>query len=296
MVNASENDLRRLAAVPLIGGAWMRALVEFAVLTVLISIAFADGLASMTTIWLTSSAYHHGIVATPIALWLILRQRDWRNAEPRRDWRGGAVIALAALLCAVGRSASLSIVEHVAFALSIIGAVIFAFGCALSMRWRFALAFLFFMVPFGEEANPVLQNAAAAVVTAMLNASGLETARDGLILSTAIGRFEIAPSCSGLRFLLASAMISTVLVSLAFRTIRARASFIAAALVAALLANWLRAYAIIALATLSERRFGVGPEHVALGWTFYGALMLGLILFARRFAAVGKPLRDGGAD
>jgi EpsI family protein len=57
-----------------------------------------------------------------------------------------------------------------------------------------------------------------------------------------------------------------------------------AALVAALAANWLRAFFVVTLATLTERRLGVGLDHVALGWLIYAALIAALILYARKFA------------
>jgi EpsI family protein len=79
-------------------------------------------------------------------------------------------------------------------------------------------------------------------------------------------------------------MIASIVASLAFAGWKKRLSFIGAALAAAVLANWLRAYLVILAATLSDRRVGVGPEHVALGWIFYSALILGLIALARRLA------------
>ncbi|MCB2112939.1 MAG: exosortase [Parvularculaceae bacterium] len=277
------NNIEKAAALyP--GGAWARANLAFVVIAISLLMMLNDAFVSMAAIWLHSSAYHHGLFAAPIAFWLIWRRRDWRRAEPRRNLRGALVIAAAFALFVAGRFASLSIVEHFAFALAIAGAIIFVYGGALARQWGFALAFLFFMVPFGEEANPALQSVTSHMAAAMLNASGIETARDGLLLSTSNGRFEIAASCSGLRFLLASAMISILLASLSFQTARARFGFILSALVAAFIANWLRAYVIIAVTTLSDRRLGLGPEHVGIGWAIYAVMLLALIVFARRHA------------
>lgn len=286
MVNVEKLSGIEKSASLLPDGAWPRASIAFAVLLIALSIILHDALSSMAAIWLHSSAYHHGLIAAPIAFWLIWRRRDWRHDEPQRDWRGAFIIFAAIIIYSAGRAASFSIVEHFAFALSIIGAIIFVFGGELAKRWGFALAFLFFMVPFGEEANPTLQNITSHSVAIMLNVSGVDTARDGLLLSTANGRFEIAPSCSGLRFLLASAMISGLLSTLSFETARARIAFIASALAAAFVANWLRAYLIIAIATLSDRRLGLGPEHVGIGWVIYSAMLIALIFIARRHADI----------
>lgn len=263
---------------------WARAIGLYIVAALALIALFFDAAASMATLWVTSSVYHHGLLVAPIALALILRSGDWRAIQPSGDLAGAGVVGLACALWLLGRAALVDLFGHAALVLAFIGAAIAIFGRALAFRWAFPLGFLFFMVPFGEELTPALQNAAAAVVAAALNATGVLTIRDGFLLTTAAGRFEMAPSCAGLRFLLASAMIATAVAPLAFADWKKRVAFLAAALAAALVANWLRAYVIILVATLTDRKIGVGPEHVALGWVLYSALLIALIAYAKRNA------------
>ena len=302
MVNVeSLLPVKASQAAPL-NRAWVVSAVEFAILLLGLAAAFLGAVQSMAATWLTSSAYHHGIIVAPVATWLILRRRDWRYADPSRDWRGALVIGGATLLFLAGNAANVALVEQASFVLAVIGAVILCFGADLSRRWAFPLVFLFFMVPFGVEATPALQDLTSRVVACLLNLSGVATIRDGFILSTATGRFEIAESCSGLRFLLASAMISILFASTSFTRWSSRAAFIAAAIIGALIANWLRAYAVIVIATLSNRQFGVGADHVALGWAIYALLIVGLALFARPYvvsetsARAAKRQRTPGAS
>lgn len=263
---------------------WRRAAIQFALLAGILALLYRDAFLSMASIWMTSSVYHHGLFAAPISVWLIVRRQDWLHTPPTADRRGVFLIAAASILWLFARSAAIDLIAHFAFVASIVGAVITVYGCALTARWAFALGFLFFMVPFGEELTPMLQGVASVAIAATLNLSDVETARDGFMLTTSAGRFEVAASCAGLRFLLASAMVSSLVAHLAFEHWRKQAAFVALALFAALLANWLRAYLIVALATLTERRIGVGPEHVALGWTFYSVIIVAMIALARQFA------------
>lgn len=262
---------------------WPRAAIEFSLLAAAVIALFRDPLHSMSAIWLTSSAYHHGALVAPISAWLILRREDWRNASPGADNLGVLILAAASAMLLFGRAAGVDLISHAALVIAIIGCIVSTFGRALAVRWAFPLAFLFFMVPFGEELTPTLQGWASVAIAGALNLSGVETARDGFMLTTAAGRFEIAASCAGLRFLLASAMISSLVAYLAFADWRKRAVFIAFALVAAIFANWLRAYLIVFVATLTDRRLGVGPEHVMLGWVFYSLLIIAMLAAARRF-------------
>lgn len=246
-------------------------------------LVFGDAAKSMVSIWLSSSVYHHGLVVAPISFWLIATSGSARSAAPRGDWRGVAVIIGASMLWLMGRAAMIDLFGHVAIVIVIIGAVIAVYGLAVAKRWSFPLVFLFFMVPVGAEFTPALQSIAGVVVAHALNLTGVATIRDGYLLTTPAGPFEIAESCAGLRFLLASAMISTLVSWRAFSAWPKRAAFVVAAMIAALLANWLRIYVIVLAATMTEKRFGVGPEHVVIGWIFYGALLATLIAFARRF-------------
>ncbi|MFN0024938.1 MAG: exosortase A [Parvularculaceae bacterium] len=232
--------------------------------------------------WTWSSSYHHGWVAAPITLWLLSRASAPSDPERPLDWRGLAVLALALFLMAAGRLGSIQILGHFSLVVAIIGAAVLTLGAPYVRRSAFAFGYLVFMVPFGESLIPALQNAAAIAVAAMLNLAGVETLRDGLILTTDAGRFEMAESCAGLRFLLAALMIATLAAHLAFTSVRRQLAFVLASVALAIAANWLRAFLIVALSTVSDMRFGAGPEHVGLGWVLYGALLIALLVLARR--------------
>lgn len=281
MVNAGAAGLANETAV---NSPQKRALGQFALLAAAVAVLFADAAASMASIWINSSAYHHGILVAPISFWLIVRSPEGLRTAPSADWLGARILAGACVLWLLSRASEISLIGHVALVVAFIGAVVAVYGRANASAWAFPLAFLFFMVPVGEEFIPLLQQWSSGAVTWMLKLSGVETLRDGFMLTTSAGRFEIARSCAGLRFILASAMISTLVAYLAFAGWRRRLCLIAAALAIALIANWLRAYFIILLATVTERRLGTGPEHVAIGWAFYVALIAFLVWHARRHA------------
>jgi exosortase A len=254
----------------------------FAALAVVLLAVLAPEAADMVRQWTWSSSYHHGWLAAPIALFLVLEARDWR-AVPFRFDAGGAAILIAALaLTLAGRAIEAAIVGHASVVAGFVGAAVMTLGRAFVRRSAFAFSFLIFMIPFGESLIPPLQAAAAGAVASLLNFSGVETHREGVLLTTGAGRFELAESCAGLRYLLAAAMIAALAAHLAFRGWRRKALFVAAAIALAIAANWLRAYVIVLAATLSDMAIGTGPEHVAFGWFFYIGLTLALLAIARR--------------
>lgn len=261
-----------------------RHLVAFGALLLVFLLLAAPEAADMVRQWTWSSSYHHGWLAAPVALWLILDAQDWRKVPFRFDAAGAVILIAALTLTLAGRAIEAAILGHVSVVAGILGAAVIAFGRAFVRRSAFAFGFLVFMVPFGESLIPPLQGAAAVAVAGLLNLSGIETLRDGVLLATGAGRFEMAESCAGLRFLLAGGMIAALAAHLAFRDWRRQATFVAAAIALAIAANWMRAYFIILTATLTDMRVGTGPEHVAFGWFFYIGLTLALAVIARRFS------------
>ncbi len=261
-----------------------KSLASLAILVAGIIAAFSDAALSMADLWLHSSVYHHGALVAPISLWLILRRENLGALSPTSDWLGVGLVGLSSLFWLISAASGVALVGHAALVGALIGAAVTAFGWSFACRHIFALGFLFLMVPFGEELTPALQHGTAVAVTAMLHGAGVDVVRDGFMLTSGPGRFEIAPSCAGLRFLLASAVLSALVGELAFSTWRKRAAFVAAALFIAILANWLRAFLIVSVAIATDMAIGVGPEHVALGWALYASMIVGLIFLARRLA------------
>ena len=107
---------------------------------------------------------------------------------------------------------------------------------------------------------------------------------EGYFIQTGAGRFEIAEACAGLNFVLAAIMVASVYAYLSFSTWRGRSTFFVFAVIVAFAANLLRAYALIAIATISDMQLAVGPDHVLMGLVFYGLVFAILLLTGERFA------------
>ncbi len=267
---------------------WRRALAGFALYALALMALAWPSVVSMAHQWVSSSSFHHAPLAAPLALWLILRRRD--DAVRPGLFRPALVaIVLLGCLWGAGRAMGADIVEHAAFvSLLIAGAVLF-FGTENARNWAFPLAFLFFLVPFGASFMPALQQASAAGSEIILDLLGLDAARDGVIITTAAGPFEVAPSCAGLNFLLAAAMVSSLFAAAALHGWRRRAGFVALALLLAVAANIIRVAAVIAVATITSSAGTVGADHIVFGWVFY-ALMLSLLMIAGRRMALAQSL------
>ncbi|MEL7488201.1 MAG: exosortase, partial [Pseudomonadota bacterium] len=206
-------------------------------------------------------------------------------AETPQFWPA-AVIAVAGFMAigAVGRALDAQLLQHLSVpGLIASGAALF-FGEEAASRWRFPLGFLFFMTPIGAVAEPLLQTLAANGADVLLALGGVDANLDGLTITTAAGAFFIAPSCAGLRYLLCAAIVATLFSHERLSAWSDRFAFIAAAAVAAVIANAIRIAAIIAAAEHNAAFRARLDDHAFVGWIVFAILMIALAVFGYALA------------
>ncbi|MEZ5891526.1 MAG: EpsI family protein [Parvularculaceae bacterium] len=242
--------------------------------------------AEMASTWFSSSSYHHGVAVAPLAVFMIL-------ARPRIPPATSPVFfpfaAAAAILWLMGHAAGVALVEQVAFVTLLIAGAGIVFGESAVRLWALPLLFLYFMVPFGEVLTPFLQDATARACVAMLNLVQVPASIDGVLIKTDAGVFEIAEACAGLNFLLAALMIACVYACQSLNTLGARLGFIAIAALTAVVANFLRAFLVILIATASDMKYAVGADHLAIGFFFY-AFVFGILLWIGQHMQKGRDM------
>ena len=238
----------------------------------------------MVRVWANSATYSHGAAAAPVAAYLI-----WRLARVQGPSAGEpsapalAALAVLAGLWAAGRAVGAEIVHQAAFIAVFAAGLAAMFGFRAIRPFAFPLAFLFFAVPAGASLQPLLQSATTSVVTAMLEVSGHAVTRDGATLTLSWGAFRIAEACAGLSFFVSSLMISSVIAHLGFARLRDQLAIVAASLAVAVIANWVRVYAVVVSGARPTTR-GVVDDHLVFGWLIYFAFIAVFTIAVRQYA------------
>jgi exosortase A len=270
----------------LFAGNWAVGLVTLAGL--LISVAtFWSTWVSMANIWSNTEDYSHGFFVPVIAFWLLLKNAPHIPAGSRP--RVGETIiwclltGTVLLLWAIAEVTSVGIAAKAA-AIAVIPLIVFlAYGFAYAKQILFPLLFLFFMVPIGSSLTPALMEWTASVTIWALLSSGIPVFRSGLFFELPSGRWSVVEACSGLRYIIAAIVLSSVFAYLNFTAWWKRAMFIAAATIVAVIANWVRAYLIVLLGHFSGMTIGVGDDHVVYGWIFFGATIFFVFWFGGKW-------------
>jgi len=252
-----------------------RAFAGVAAVLVAVATGFWPTSTSMVAVWNSSNTYSHGFFIAPAFLWLVWKQRHILVCLPARpSWWALPATAGVGVVWMLGHWMSLALPSQAAVVAMVPLALAGTFGVAWVRALMFPLAFLFFAVPFGESLVPVLMDRTADFAVAALQLSGVPVYRDGLHLEIPSGKWSVVESCSGIRYVFAAAALSSLYGWLTFRSNVRRWGFLGLALAIAVVANWVRAYAIILLGHLSDNRIAAGADHLVYGAVFFLIIMV----------------------
>lgn len=253
-------------------------------------LVFWPTLAEMERVWRGSDTYMHCYVVPLIAAWLAMQKKQSLSLQP--SWLWLAFFVAFILLWLVGFAADVNTVSQFSAVLCL-QFLLFAMLSPKSRKdYRFPLFFLIFLVPFGDEFNPLLQDITAVLTVDILRFIDVPVYREGLFLTTTIGHFEVAEACSGLRFLVASVVIGSLYAYLTYTSRVRQLLFVAILIAVSILANGLRAALLIWLAEISNYKLGFGEDHYLYGWIVFGLTLFGMFWLGGYFA---QPTADSAA-
>ena len=273
---------------------WQLAVVIFFVQFALFIFFYFSSIRSAVQLWGGSGAYNHCFIIAPIAAYLIYCDKDrLAGVSPAPSLWGPALCAVSSVAWWIAYMGGIAEGEHFALIGLIEGMLLTAFGTAVFRRLAIPFLYLFLMVPTGTFLLPVLQRITAVSSAFLLDLSGIETFRDGLLIEVPTGSYVVAPGCAGLNFLLASLALSIAYADLVYRDWSRRLACIALMLALAVAGNAMRVYLIILIAHFSGNVGNILDDHVLYGWGFFSLLIFAAMAFGHRFRQ--DPLPPGSA-
>lgn len=241
----------------------------------LVSLIYFDTLASMVSIWYRSQTFAHGFLILPISLWLTWRLRQrFAALRVQPEFRALVLLVAAGVAWLLGRLVDVQVLQQLAFVAVLISGIWAIVGTQVARCYAFPLGFLFLGVPMGAGLIPPLMELTADTTEYLLRATGIPVLREGMYLSLPTGTWSVIEECSGVRYLIASLTLGLVYAYLTYHSFWRRLAFLALAIAVPILANTLRAYAVVMVGHLSEMRYGVGADHLYFGWVLFGLAML----------------------
>ncbi|MDA8253981.1 MAG: exosortase [Rhodospirillales bacterium] len=236
---------------------------------------FHAEIAAAIRVWTGSTAYNHGFVVLPIALWLAWDRRATAAGQAPRPtaWPALAALPLGLAWFAADR---LGIMEgRQLAALGLLETLLVAWlGWRLARAFAAPLAYLVFLVPFGAELVPSLQVFTARFIDIGLDVIGIPHVVTAFTIEIPEGRFYVAEACAGLRFLIAAMAFGALYALMMYRGPWRRLAFFAVACAVPIVANGLRALGIVVLGHILGSAEAAAADHLIYGWGFFSAVIL----------------------
>ncbi|MEM7700444.1 MAG: exosortase A [Pseudomonadota bacterium] len=228
--------------------------------------------------WWNIDTYTHILLVPFIVGWLVwLKLEPLMTMVPRASALGLALVMAGLGLWLLGRGTGINLIAQAGAVGAVQGAVVAVLGIRISWLLALPLAYLTFLVPFGDEIIPFLQSITAEMAIALTLFSGVPAQIDGIYIDTPAGLFIVAEECSGVKFLIAMVTLATLIAFTRFESWSRRAILMVAAIIIPILANGVRAWGTIFIAQFAGVEFAEGFDHVIYGWVFF-AIVVALIL------------------
>ena len=277
---------------------WKRPLAQLALAWFALVAVFFRDWADMALQWWDSSTYNHVLLVPLILAWLVSqRWPQLRRLTPQGWWPALLPFAGGALLWVLGDFSGFSLARQLGVVVLAQSLVPLLLGPRIATGLLFPLAYMLFLVPFGDELIPTLQQITARLAMLLLRIAGGPAVLDGVFITTPAGYFEVAAACSGVKFLIAMIAYGTLVSNVCFRAWPRRAAFMALSLLIPVLANGVRAWGTIWLAGVFGIEFAAGFDHVFYGWVFFALVMALAMAAGWRFfdRPVDDPFIDAAA-
>jgi exosortase A len=232
----------------------------------------------LATIYWTNTTFGHCLFIAPVIAWLVWQRRGGLTlVRPQGWWPGLAVVAAGGLGWLLGDAAGVALFRHAGLVLMLQGAAVSVLGPNVSRALLLPIAYMAFLVPFGDFLEGPLQSITVAMVMPMLHLFGVPATVDGVLITTSNGYFEVAEACSGAKFVIAMIAFGVLVANVCYVSWRRRVAFLAMALVVPVIANGLRAFGTIYAAWWTSVEAATGMDHIVYGWFFFAAVMAAVL-------------------
>jgi exosortase len=244
---------------------------------------FRSNLAHFVYTWMNDENYSHGFLVPLISLYfasIAARSAVSKSENEGGFWLGSGLLCISVCARLSTLVVPVGVVGDLGFLIGLAGVVALFGGRGVLRRYRFALAFLAFMVPlpialYSAIAAP-LQLVVSRAGASVLNVLGIPVLCEGnmMTLPNDIHMF-VAEACSGMRQLTGFLALTTAVAALSGRPIWFRAIVVGSSVPIAMFANVLRVVLTGWIMTVRPE-FALGVFHTLEGLALM-ALGLGIL-------------------
>jgi len=236
--------------------------------------------------WNPETNYEHAKLIPLIVVFLVWYDRQrLKNAPISSSRWGWLFIGFGLFLFFAGARTIQARLALTALPFLLFGVVLYVWGKSVARILLFPIAFLLFMVPlnFLTQATAKLQLVETGIASAICNLIGIHVNSVGTVVQAADNafHFEVDEGCSGIRSLMAIAMLSAIYGHLTQDRLWKKLAIFAAAVVFAIIGNAGRLVSIFAVGRFFGQDLAGGPYHIISGYLSFPFAIAAMLLFGK---------------
>ncbi len=250
--------------------------------------------------WNPETNYEHAKLIPLIVVFLVWYDRNKLKSAPLSSsgW-GWLFIAFGLFLFFASARTIQARLALTALPFLLFGIVLYVWGTKVARVLLFPIAFLLFMVPlnFLTQATLKLQFIETGIATAICNFIGIHVNSVGTVVQAADNafHFEVDEGCSGIRSLMAIAMLSAIYGHLTQDRLWKKLALFAAAIVFAIIGNAGRLVSIFVVGRFFGQDLAAGPYHAISGFLSFPFAIAAMVLFGKLLNLQPAKLKQAAA-
>lgn len=236
--------------------------------------------------WNPETNYEHAWLIPFIVCFLVWWDKDKLAKAPRgsSSW-GWLFIGCGLFLFFAGARTLQPRIALPALPLLLFGIVLYGWGRATARVLLFPIAFLLFMVPlnFLTQATSRLQLIETSVASGICNLIGIHVQSVGTVVQAADNafKFEVDEGCSGIRSLMAIAMIAAVWAHFTQDRLWKKLALFGGSLLFAIIGNAGRLVSIFVVGRIFGQDLAGGTYHLISGYLSFPFAIAAMMLFGK---------------
>ncbi len=239
--------------------------------------------------WLGNSAYSHGLILWPFSTYIAFQQWNTNSKYIHFNYSFIGVLSLLALslLWFVSGLVYVEIVQQISFILLIILIIFSLFGARVAQLFIFPIAILFSTIPLWDHLNSYLQLAAANgsgwLLEILSGVLGFSVLQEGNLLTVPAGTFEVARSCSGLRYIIVGVTLPLIHSYILRFSPTVMIFYALVGGLLAYIANTIRVAIIVIAGEVTDMKSSLVEDHLWLGWVIFAVAIFALIMLVEKY-------------
>jgi len=252
----------------------------------IIGIFYYNTLGWLVESWLHNEYYSHGFIVLIISAYIIWNMRkELASMEKKQSQQGLFIFTAGILIQFISAIWTVRFLSGISLLITIAGVIIYLYGWEFmkKIRFPFLLLILIIPVPFVDMITAPAQTISVIATSSMANLIGIPTLREGLILKTSAGLFEVALECSGINSLISLFTIGIIFAFMLEGSNVMKATIVLSAIPLAMIGNIMRITSVLAVAGKYGQETAMNYFHDLASLLLFSVALVGLFIVGRCF-------------